>query len=62
MLTLPCMLRAELVPHWTVRHLCIMYPEAVLKRNFQLARSNIHMCSDDVAHYLWVQVNNMASC
>jgi len=47
----------------TVRHLCIMYPEAVLKRNFHdqtpldLACSNIHMCSDEVADYLWVQVN-----
>jgi len=50
----------------TVRHLCVMYPDAVLMRNFHgrtpldLARSNIHMCSDEVANYLWVRVHNMA--
>jgi hypothetical protein len=45
-----------------IRHLWILYPEALTKRNFHgltpldVARNNSHMCSDEVASFLWQKV------
>jgi hypothetical protein len=45
-----------------IRHLWILYPEALTKRNFHgltpldVARNNSHMCSDGVASFLWQKV------
>jgi hypothetical protein len=47
-----------------IRHLWIMYPGALAKRNFQgltpldVARTNDHMCSDGVAYFLWQKVQD----
>jgi hypothetical protein len=47
-----------------IRHLWIMYPGALAKRNFQgltpldVARTNGHMCSDVVAYFLWQKVQD----
>jgi hypothetical protein len=45
-----------------IRHLWILYPEALTKRNFHgltpldVARNNSHLCSDEVASFLWQKV------
>jgi hypothetical protein len=45
-----------------IRHLWMLYPEALAKRNFHgltpldVARNNVHMCSDGVASFLWQKV------
>ncbi len=45
-----------------IRHIWVMYPGALAKRNFQgltpldVARTNAHMCSDEVAYFLWQKV------
>jgi hypothetical protein len=45
-----------------IRHLWILYPEAITRRNFHgltpldLARCNMHLCSDDVSTFLWNKV------
>jgi hypothetical protein len=45
-----------------IRHLWVMYPGALAKRNFQgltpldVARTNGRMCSDGVAYFLWQKV------
>jgi hypothetical protein len=45
-----------------IRHLLIIYPEALTKRNFHgltpldVARNNSHMCNDGVASFLWQKV------
>jgi hypothetical protein len=45
-----------------IRHLWILYPEALTKRNFHgltpldVARNNSHMCSDGVASFLWQKI------
>jgi hypothetical protein len=45
-----------------IRHLWVMYPGALAKRNFQgltpldVARTNGHMCSDGIAYFLWQKV------
>jgi hypothetical protein len=45
-----------------IRHLWILYPEAITMRNFHgltpldLARRNMHLCSDDVSTFLWNEV------
>jgi hypothetical protein len=47
-----------------IRHLWILYPEALAKQNFNgltpldLARNNGHMCSDGVASFLWQKVQD----
>jgi hypothetical protein len=45
-----------------IRHLWIMYPGALAKRNFQgltpldVAQTNGQMCSDEVAYFLWLKL------
>jgi hypothetical protein len=45
-----------------IRHLWILYPEALSKRNFHgltpldVSRNNGHLCSDEVASFLWQKV------